>query len=106
MKELGSLNPNYVHKIGSLLMIEHGDYSDRQTEGPFRFLKTITKREMVDVYNVAWRRDATLRDGETGDEEPIVGSFIPFLIKAGIVEMVDDVTSWHVGSSKYSRLDP
>lgn len=44
-----------IHKAGSLLIIETGEYSDRSWDGPVRLLKDFTKREVIDRFKEEWK---------------------------------------------------
>ena len=89
-----------ILKAGTLLVIETGEYSDRCWTGPVRMLRDATKRDMAEAYRAQWTKPV---DDEWA-EGPDNYGFLPWLIKEGWVEHVDDVTSWHVGS--YGSFEP
>ncbi len=95
---------NYILEKGSLLVLEHGEYSDRRWDEPIRMLKTVTKGDLAEAFRMAWRLDAKVRERQWGgvpddpDDYPAGECFGPFLIRAGWAEAVDNVTSWHVGT--------
>lgn len=89
-----------VLKAGTMLIIETGEYSDRGWSGPVRLLKDTTKAALAEAYRENWRPDLKedWRTGPSGDD------FLPWLIKAGWAEDVENVHAWHVGS--YNSFDP
>lgn len=86
-------------KKGTLLIIETGEYSDRSWGGPVRMLKTVAKAELVEKYREEWKPPP-----EWPDEKPSPNDFLPWLVKAGWAEDVDNTESWHVGS--YGDFEP
>lgn len=89
-----------VLKAGSLLIIETGEYSDSSWAGPVRLLKDARKADLAETYRDEWKPDPA-RPWEDHAEPH---GFLPWLIKAGWAEAVEDVHSWHVGS--YGRFEP
>ena len=86
-------------EVGTLLIIETGQYSDRTWRGPVRMTRAAKKSELAAAYVAQWRpTDDGWRD------EPDADGFLPWLVKEGYVEDVGDAHSWHVGS--YGRFEP
>jgi hypothetical protein len=85
---------------GSLLVIEQGEYSDFSTAAPVRMLRDATKRALVQEYVTQY----TPENGTWYNAEPDPDSFLPWMVRAGYVEAVDHVNTWHVGS--YGRFHP
>lgn len=88
-------------KKGMLLIIETGEYSDRDWGGPVRMLVSATKQELVDAYRAEWNKK-DFPDGWRDEVNP--DDFMPWLIKTKRAEAVEDCTAWHVGS--YSTFEP
>ena len=86
-------------KKGTLLIIETGEYSDRDWRGPVRVLKTATKAQLADDYRREWKKTP-----DSWHEEPDPDGFLPWLIASGRAEDVENVHSWHVGS--YAEFQP
>jgi len=84
---------------GTLLIIETGEYSDRNWGGPVRMLKNITMAELAEKYRAEWKPDP-----QWPDDKPSPNDFLPWLIKAEWAEDVKNVVSWHVGS--YGEFEP
>jgi hypothetical protein len=82
-------------KAGTLLIIETGEYSDRDWQSPVRVLKDFVKFDVAEEFKALPR---------SRRRSPGPADFLPWLITAGYVEAVDDVTSWHVGC--YSQFEP
>lgn len=82
-------------KAGTLLIIETGEWSDGDWSGPVKLLRDFTKQELVDGFLREW----VVPDGAHPDDtKPTEEDFLPWLIKTGRAEHVDNVQSWHVGS--------
>ena len=88
-----------VLKKGTLLVIETGEYSDRNWFGPIRMLKSATKEKLVGEYKDQW-----VQEKNSYQDKPDCDGFLPWLIKSGYAEDVDNVHSWHVGS--YGDFEP
>lgn len=89
-------------KKGTLLVIETGEYSDRNWFGPVRMLKTASKADLIEKFREQWKPPA---DAEyEWEKKPNSGDFMPWLVKSGFAEDVPNVESWHVGS--YGDFDP
>ena len=88
-----------VLKVGDLLIIERGEYSDSCWAGPVKMLVTATKQELADAFQKQWRK------GPHGkyEDKPLPENFLPWLIKTKRAEHVDCI-SWHVGS--YGEFEP
>lgn len=86
-------------KAGSLLIIETGEYSDKNWLGPVRVLRDFTKQEVADKY----KKQHRVPDDEDWKTEPDPHDFLPWLVKRKYVEHVD-ADSWHVGS--YGQFEP
>lgn len=82
-----------VLKKGTLLVIETGEYSDRGWSGPVRMLGDYSKADLAEQFRQEWKPI----DPWDGDK-PRPDDFLPWLIKVGKAEDVEDVHSWHVGS--------
>jgi hypothetical protein len=87
-----------ILKKGTLLIVETGEYSDRSWGGPVRLLKNATKADLANAYKREWKPENKWED------EPNPGDFLPWLVRSGRAEEVDDVHSWHIGS--YGRFKP
>jgi hypothetical protein len=85
-------------KKGTLLIIETGEYSDRSWSGPVRLLGDYVKADLAEEFKREWKPE------NDWDDRPSPGEFLPWLIKAGKAESVDDVEEWHVGS--YGDFEP
>ena len=85
-------------KVGDLLIIETGEYSDRDWSGPVRIIREFTRREVGERY-----KEEGVAEYDWQDRASPRG-FMPWLVKEGYVEDVDKVHSWHVGS--YGDFDP
>ncbi len=83
---------------GTLLIIETGEYSDKNWCGPVRMLKTALKADLAEAFKREWKPT------NEWDDTPSPGDFLPWLIKAGWAEDVTDVHTWHVGS--YGAFEP
>ena len=92
-----------VLKTGTLLVIETGEYSDRNWFGPVRMLIDATKQELADRYRAEWRKE-DFPETYNWNDKPNPDDFLPWLIKAKIAEHVEDITAWHVGG--YSDFEP
>lgn len=79
-----------VLEVGSLLLIQTGEYSDRMTTGPFRVLKRLDRVEVSKAFISEFKPE------DEGDR-PDPDAFLPWLAKNGYVEDVES-TLWHVGS--------
>ena len=84
--------------VGTLLIIETGEYSDRRWDGPVRMLRSASRAQLAREYREQW----TPPDEWT--EKPTEDGFLPWLVKAGYAEAVDGVMSWHVGN--YGDFEP
>ena len=95
---------DYRLEAGDLLVIQTGEYSDRTISDPVRMLKTFTKGELAEAFEMAWKLDAPNRDEWERDDLPTGNDFLPWLVKAGFAEAVDHVVNWYVGT--YGRFEP
>lgn len=86
-------------KKGTLLIVETGEYSDRSWSDPVRVLKDVLKANLVEEFKRKWKKP---KDGWRDTPSP--DDFLPWLVKTGYVEFVDNVHSWHVGS--YGEFEP
>lgn len=94
------INSELTLDEGTILIIETGEYSDHSWHGPVRILKTVTRRELSEKFQSDWIPDP-LDEFQT-TPEPY--DFLPWLVKNGFAEHVDNVQTWHVGS--YGRFEP
>jgi hypothetical protein len=88
-----------VLKAGTLLIIESGEYSNLDWSGPVRLLRDCIKQELADDYRREW-----VKGEDDWRDKPDPDGFLPWLIKTGRAEAVDDVHCWHVGS--YGNFEP
>lgn len=88
-----------VLKKGTLLILETGEYSDSSWHGPVRMLKDATKADLAEAFASEWSPPA-----EYPDDKPEPHDFMPWLIKSGYAETVEEIASWHVGS--YGEFRP
>jgi hypothetical protein len=79
-------------EIGTLLMIETGDYSDISVSDPVRVIRAFCKDEVASAFRAAFVPD------DEWQEEPDASDFLPWLVAGGYVENVDNAHRWHVGS--------
>ncbi|MGR7993898.1 hypothetical protein [Xanthobacter sp. ZOL 2024] len=91
---------NITIHVGTILIIETGEYSDKMWQGPVRVTRAFRKRVVADAYRAAWKPDPT----SPWIEEPDPDGFLPWLVKEKYVEDISSVAAWHVGS--YSRFEP
>ncbi len=89
---------NEVLEPGSLLLIETGEYSDRQTHGPVRVLKRLDKNAVAAQYVAEFKVDPK----EDWIERPAPDKFLPWLVAKGYAEDLK-CSTWHAGS--YSSFD-
>lgn len=92
-------------KAGSILTLETGEYSDFTYHGPFKVLKDINQRQVVELFRAQWK--PTLDPGEelgAWDNHPDPYEFMWWLTKEGYIEDIASHHSWHIGS--YGRLEP
>ena len=87
-----------VLKKGTLLIIETGEYSDRRWNGPVRMLGDFMKADLAERFKAGWKPKKEWEDKPSSED------FLPWLIEQKLVEHVDDVESWHVGS--YGDFEP
>jgi hypothetical protein len=84
-------------KTGELLILETGEYSDKQWHGPYRVLKDFTIGEARDAYVDQWKPEP---DGWR--EQPDPDGFSGWLVAQQFIEHVD--AKWvYIGS--YGRLE-
>jgi hypothetical protein len=88
-------------EAGTLLIIETGEYSDRDWRGPVRLIAPATKQELVDAFKSEWKKEDY---PESWRDAPGPEDFLPWLIKSGRAEDVENVHAWHVGS--YGEFEP
>lgn len=88
-----------ILKAGTLLITESGEYSDRDWSGPVRLLRDFSKQNLADDYRKEW-----VKDPNDYYDQPNPDGFMPWLVKSGRAEHVDNVHVWHVGS--YSEFEP
>lgn len=84
---------------GTILVIETGEYSSYTFHGPFRVVRDFDQAEAVAAHRAQHR--------PTEDDvydHPTPETFLGWLNKEGMIEPIDGVVSWHVGS--YGELDP
>lgn len=86
-----------VLEAGTLLIIETGEYSDKSWDGPIRVVRAAKKGDLKAAFLASWMPT------DAWDETPGADDFLPWLIKEGWVEYVENVTSWHVGD--YDAFD-
>lgn len=79
---------------GSYLIIETGEYSDRYWNGPVRVLKDIIRHNVAQEFREKFVR-ASWQDE---DATPESWQFLPWLVSAGYVEVLDNVADWYIGS--------
>lgn len=79
-----------VLEAGSLLVIETGECSDRESEKPVRMLKSVSKRQLADEFVANAHGRVFLYSHY----------FLPWLLSSGYVEFAE-VNVWHVGSYNF-----
>ncbi len=77
-----------------LVTISTGEYSDYSVSDPVRVVRAFRKGAVAAEFEARW----VPQEWETWREKPSPGDFLPFLVKAGYVEAVDNCHEWHVGS--------
>lgn len=87
-------------KVGDLLSISTGEYSDYSVCGPVRIIRPFVKHEVCEAY----RKTYPKQKAWGLDEDPDPFGFLPWLISEGYAEDIDGHTEWHVGS--YGRFEP
>lgn len=87
-------------KKGTLLLIETGEYSDKSWGGPVRLLKSTSRTKLAD----AFKKQHVQQDPDDPFDRPDPRDFLPWLIKSGFAEAIDNFESWHVGS--YGSFEP
>ncbi|MGD9670269.1 MAG: hypothetical protein AB7U75_14725 [Hyphomicrobiaceae bacterium] len=89
-----------IIKAGTILTIETGEYSDFTYHGPFRVLVDLDKEGVAAEY-AEHRPDKYTN----WPDRPLSNhNFVPFLIKKGYIEDIDEHESWHIGS--YGEFKP
>jgi len=86
-----------VLKKDTLLIIEIGEYSDRSWFQPIKMLADYSKEELVKEF-----RNSFIPTYPGDEPEPY--DFLPWLVKSGKAEHLEEVHSWHIGS--YGYFDP
>jgi len=86
-------------KAGTLLIIETGEYSDKQWNGPVRMLGDYTKKELAELFLREWAPEPE-KDWQTHARPE---NFLSWLVKSGKVEFVP-AENWHVGC--YGDFEP
>lgn len=86
--------------VGTLLIFETGEYSDKSWVGPFRVLRDIDKYAVAEGYKTIWQPDPE----RSWEDEPSHDGFVPYLVRGGFIEDVPASTSWHIGS--YGSFEP
>lgn len=85
------MSENAMFKVGEIVVLETGEYSDRGWHGPFRVLKDFDMREAV-AQCVAEHKPA-----HEWDKQPSPYDLAPWLQKSGFIEDIPCRTL-HVGS--------
>ena len=91
------------HEVGSILLLERGDYSSRVWEGPFRVVKTFKRSEIVNKFITEWKPE-NIHSWQSEDDKPEPEDFIAWLSREGYIEDIKHASSWHVGS--YGEFSP
>jgi hypothetical protein len=94
----GSTDLGTVLVKGSLLMLLTGEYSDKQYDGPFKVLRTMSKLDMARAFLTYHAMQGS--DDHSGDP-PSASEFTAFLVRANIVELLI-ADYWHVGDYEFS----
>lgn len=85
-------------KVGELLVLTSGEYSDSRWHGPFRVAKDIDQHEAVDAFNEHWRTTAPSDREEW--ERPGTDEFMAWLATTGHIEDVPS-REWFLGSYSF-----
>lgn len=88
------MQEDLTFKAGELLVITYGDYSDKEWHGPLRVIKTFTQSAVGKAYVEATPRRKL---GNWVEPTP-TDDFVPWLVKEGYVEAIDDCREWDIGS--------
>lgn len=80
-------------KAGTVLVFDHGEYSDYSFSGPFRVLKDFDQADVAEKFRDDWRSQPR----EEWNDTPSETDFIAWMNKNGYVE---DMPShqWHIGA--------
>lgn len=89
-----------ILRAGTLLILEHGEYSDFNYDAPLRLLKDFTKRELIDSFSKEWEQ----KDYDSAFSFPNYWDFAAWLVRSGRAEAAENVTTWHLGS--YGDFQP
>lgn len=102
-------SPNLKHsfKVGDILTIATGEYSDFTYIGPLKVIKDFTTQEVFDLYTgeepiYETRTDFRGNEYQRQLNEPSPYNFDGWLVKNGYVESMESI-EWHVGS--YGRFE-
>jgi hypothetical protein len=90
-----------VLAVGTLLIVENGEYSDQTWEGPVRVVRAFKKADVAARFIREW---APTEKKCWRDKNDPSSWFLPWLVKEGYVEHCENVHSWHVGS--YGKFKP
>lgn len=115
---------DHTFKVGDILTVATGEYSDFCYNGPFRVIREFNTKELGQVYlnqepeyeeypivKYVYKNQPGLRYGraervETGEvgrrrtNEPSAYDFDGWLVKQGYVEAMESI-EWHVGSCNF-----
>lgn len=82
-------------RAGTVLVFDHGEYSDYSFTGPFRVLKDFDQAEVSEQFREQWKAPNEWRNN------PDESEFISWMNLTGYVE---DLPShqWHIGSYGFS----
>ncbi len=79
-------------KAGTILVLEHGEYSDYGFDGPFKVLKDFDQAEIAEVFREQWK---PAYEGDTYISER---DFIAWLSKEFYIKDIAGCHHWHIGS--------
>jgi hypothetical protein len=85
-------------EAGTILVLEHGEYSDYSFDGPVRVVKDFDQKEVCDAFLAQWTKGT----GSDWRPYPDESQFIAWLTKEQYVESMDNVHSWYLGSYSFN----
>lgn len=91
---------NQFLNVGTVLVIETGEYSDRQSCSPVRVIRRFKKSSVANNFKKEWKPDSE----DYWRKGPSPHDFLPWLVAKGYVEAIDNTHDWHVGS--YGEFEP
>jgi hypothetical protein len=88
-----------IIKAGTLLTLEHGEYSDRGWDGPFTVKRDFDQAEVSTIFREQWKPKPN-----SYVNSPSEYDFIAWLTTAGYVEDAPKTFSWYIGSYGFDPI--